>query len=103
MALVLEALKGTTSFSAQGSPSRNIANDSDQATEYATNSFSTHAQNAYPWSAGVMTGHTLRKAWRKGPQWFAMIRKHAEVVRDHHLLHKFHKHCGCERLTGMHR
>lgn len=57
----------------------------------------------YPWTAGVMTGHGLRKAWRKGSQWFALIRKHAELISDHWLLHQFHKHCSCERLTGMRR
>ncbi|BDA51615.1 probable glycosyltransferase BC10 [Coccomyxa sp. Obi] len=64
---------------------------------------SCHQHRRYPWTAGMLTGHGLRKAWRKGSQWFALIRKHAELVSDHHLLHQFHKHCSCERQTGMHR
>ncbi len=36
----------------------------------------------------------LRRHWRKSSQWFALTRKHAElVVRDTELLPTFRQHC----------
>ncbi len=39
-------------------------------------------------------GYKLRSHWRKSSQWFALTRKHAELVMaDTELLGLFQKHC----------
>ena len=52
------------------------------------------AQRTDPWRFGVRMGYKLRRHWRKSSQWFALTRKHAELVmQDTDLLPIFAQHC----------
>ena len=51
-------------------------------------------QRTDPWRFGVRMGYKLRRHWRKSSQWFALTRKHAELImQDTELLHIFQQHC----------
>ena len=53
-----------------------------------------YAQRTDPWRFGVRMGYKLRRHWRKSSQWFALTRKHAELVmQDTELLPIFAQHC----------
>ena len=52
------------------------------------------AQRTDPWRFGVRMGYKLRRHWRKSSQWFALTRKHAQLVmEDTELLPIFAQHC----------
>jgi hypothetical protein len=52
------------------------------------------AQRTDPWRFGVRMGYKLRRHWRKSSQWFALTRKHADLVMaDTELLDIFKAHC----------
>ncbi len=52
------------------------------------------AQRTDPWRFGVRMGYKLRRHWRKSSQWFALTRKHANLVMaDTELLDVFKSHC----------
>ena len=47
-----------------------------------------------PGALGCAWGTSCGKHWRKSSQWFALTRKHAELVmQDTELLHIFQQHC----------
>ena len=51
-------------------------------------------QRTDPWRFGVRMGYKLRRHWRKSSQWFALTRKHAELImQDTELLPIFQQHC----------
>lgn len=52
------------------------------------------AQRTDPWRFGVRMGYKLRRHWRKSSQWFALTRKHADLIMaDTELLDIFKAHC----------
>ena len=51
-------------------------------------------QRTDPWRFSGRMGWALRNHWRKSSQWFALSRKHAEIVLDDtYILDLFQRYC----------
>lgn len=51
-------------------------------------------QRTDPWRFSGRMGWKLREHWRKSSQWFALTRKHAQLVlEDTHVLDLFQRYC----------